>query len=82
MIQAVARRRNEPRSARRAANQRRYRARVRQCRASYRVDIDGQILSMLIRRRYIDEREADDARIVGEALTHLLADLAAGDPLI
>jgi hypothetical protein len=79
---SVAARRPLDRRANAATKQRRYRDRVRQCRASYRVDIDDRILSMLIRRRYIDEAEVADARAVSEALTHLVADLAAGDPLI
>src|SRR5262249_62331953 len=85
-LAALAHRRpNKPHGAsnsRRAANQHRYRERVKKCRACCRVDYDDRILSMLIRRRYIDEREAADTHVVGEALTHLLADLAAGDPLI
>jgi hypothetical protein len=79
---STARRALPDRRAANAAKQKRYRERVRHCRASYHIDADDRVLSMLIRRRYIDEAEAADAGAVGEAITLLLADLAANDPLI
>lgn len=48
---------------------RRWRERSRKCQAAYYVDADDRVLSMLIRRRYIDEHQAADKDAVRRALT-------------
>ena len=57
----------------------RCRARQKQCRAQYRADADGAVLTMLINRHYLDEAEVDDAREVGKAITVFLSDHAEMD---
>jgi hypothetical protein len=47
---------------------RRWRERSRKCQAAYYVDADDRVLSMLIRRRYIDEHQAVDKDAVRRAL--------------
>lgn len=55
------------------------RARVKLCRASYWAEADDLVLTMLVRRRYLGEDEADNDREVGRAITLFLADHAALD---
>jgi hypothetical protein len=67
---------------RRAVNrnaQRRWRERQKKCQASYRCDVDGAVLNMLVRRRYIAENEVSDAKEVAKAITLFLADIARLD---
>jgi hypothetical protein len=44
--------------------------------ARSQVEYSGDVLTMLIRLRWLDESEADDARKVGSAISRLLADTA------
>jgi hypothetical protein len=55
---------------------RRFRARRRNGRACYRVELDGEGLSFLIRTRWLLEAEASDRLAVGAALTRMIADAA------
>ena len=62
-----------------AERQRRFRERTRKCAAAYWVDADDRVLTMLRRRKYIEEHELEDERAVGEAIRLFVADLAEID---
>ena len=57
----------------------RWRARGKKQQAASWVDYDDRVLTMLIKRRYISEQEADDKSQVRRALTLFLADITAAD---
>jgi hypothetical protein len=57
----------------------RHRARRKKCRASYHCDVDGSVLDMLVRRKYIEDHETDDPLEVSAAITLFLADHAKAD---
>ena len=57
----------------------RWRARGKKQQAASWVDFNDKVLTMLVRRRYLTENEADDKSQVRRALTLFLADIAAAD---
>jgi hypothetical protein len=59
--------------------QRRFRARGKKQQASSWVDYSDRVLSMLIKRKYLDENESGDKSQVRRALTLFLADIASQD---
>jgi hypothetical protein len=61
------------------ASVQRSRERVRKCQAQGKFRYDGRLIDVLIKRRYIDEREVGSATAINEAVTVLLADLVAAD---
>jgi hypothetical protein len=61
------------RQATRRARDRRYRERVRSCRAVALVEYDASVLDLLLRTGWASEAELGDARAVGEALGRMLA---------
>ena len=63
---------NRP-AALRKARDARYKARRDACRAVARVEFDGSILDFLIKTHWLAERDAADARAVGEAISMLAA---------
>jgi hypothetical protein len=64
-----------PCTNRRSAAQRRWRERVRSCRAVYPVELDAGDLQFLVEEvHYLDEAEAGDKAAVGEAVRRLLKD--------
>jgi hypothetical protein len=68
--------------ARRRANklaQQRWRARQRQCRASFRCDVGPRAMSMLVARGYLLDTETGDPHEVSEAVTLFLNDHAEAD---
>jgi hypothetical protein len=74
----AARRPLDPRRAR-AANreaQARWRARQKACAASYRVDANDRVLTMLVFRKYLDDAETGNERAVAEAISVFMADHA------
>jgi hypothetical protein len=76
--------RPQPSSTRRAQLRRlrdaRHRERVKQGKVMAPVEVDGQVVSWLIRIRWLTEAEADqgDARIIGQAISSGLAASAKG----
>jgi hypothetical protein len=61
--------------------QRRFRVRGKKQQAASWVDYSDKVLSMLIRRKYINEHEAENKTEIRKALTQFLADIAAADEL-
>jgi hypothetical protein len=59
--------------------QARWRARQRQCAASYLVDVTPAVLAMLLRHRYLLEDEVNDPREVGASIALFLRDAAEAD---
>ena len=59
--------------------QQRWRLRGKRQQAASWCDYDDKVLTMLIKRRYISEQEADAKSQVRRALTLFLADIAAAD---
>jgi hypothetical protein len=68
------RRRRQKREA-----QRRWRARQKKLQASYRVDAGPAVLNMLVRRKYIDDHETENAMEVGKAISLFMNDHAELD---
>jgi hypothetical protein len=64
------------RSGRRASAQRRYRQRQRDGRAVYRVEVDGEVVALLIRTRWLAEADAGDKQAVGRAISAMISDAA------
>jgi hypothetical protein len=60
-----------------AARARRYRQRVGRSVACVQVEIDGELLSLLIRLHWLKESEASNAVSVGRALTEMLKSISA-----
>ena len=60
---------------RRREQQRRHRLREREGRRVYPVELDGGIVDMLVRLRWLDNGAAGDDQEVGRAVTLLLADV-------
>jgi hypothetical protein len=63
------------------ASVQRSRERVKMHQALAKLAYDDRALSMLIRRKYLDEDEAADAAAIDEAFSVLVADLAEADAL-
>jgi hypothetical protein len=59
--------------------QRRFRARTKKLQAASWCDYDAKVLDMLIRRKYLNENEAEDKSQIRRALTLFLADIAHAD---
>jgi hypothetical protein len=77
MMPAAARRKRDPIANR--EDQRRHRKRLKKCQRSYRVDLDGPAINMLVRRRYLDDDEANDDAAVGLAVSVFMRDHAEID---
>jgi hypothetical protein len=59
-----------------AERTRRYRRRQANGRAVYPVEADGDVVGLLIRLHWLDERDASDKAAVGRAIARMLADAA------
>jgi hypothetical protein len=59
--------------------QRRFRVRGKKQQAASWVDYSDKVLSMLIKRKYLNENEVENKSEVRRALTLFLADIAAAD---
>jgi hypothetical protein len=67
-------------AARRAVDrerQRRYRALKRQRKATYRVTIDADVIDLLVRLKWLPDRDATNPHCVAQAISALLKDAAA-----
>jgi hypothetical protein len=64
---------------RRCEQQRRHRQRQREGRRAYLVELDGDIIDMLVRLRWLDKGVAEDDQEVRSAVRRLLVDAAKGD---
>jgi hypothetical protein len=62
--------------ARRAARDRRHRQRMRDGRTVVGVEIDARVLELLVRLRWLAERDAADRGAVGQAIAAMLQDAA------
>lgn len=80
MLQRRSRRDRE--RARRAAASRRWRQRVRAGKAVYPVEGDAEITDMLVRTRWLADREVHGRTEVGQAIARLLKDMARGSKKI
>lgn len=65
---------------RRREQQRRHRQREREGRRAYQVDLDGDVISMLVHLRWLDDGKAGDDREVGSAVRRLLIEAASALP--
>jgi hypothetical protein len=65
--------------ARHTRRQRVYRSRVRNGLTVIPVEVGADILDLLVRLRWLDDRLADDRNAVGRAITRMLLDVAEGD---
>jgi hypothetical protein len=59
--------------------QRAYRARMRNGQMVAPVEVGADILDLLVRLRWLDDRLAGDRIAVGQAITRMLLDAARGD---
>jgi hypothetical protein len=66
----------DARRARRREQQRRHRARQEAGRACYAVELDGAVINMLVRLRWLAGDDATDKCAVGKAIARMLADAA------
>jgi hypothetical protein len=64
---------------RRTNRQRAYRSRVRNGQTVAPVEVDADIVDLLVRLRWLDDRRAGDRNAVGQAISRMLVDAARRD---
>ena len=68
------------RRAARAARDRRYRQRVKACKAVYRIEGDAELLDTLVKLHWIGEEELTDKRAVERAIGAMLKSVRRDRP--
>jgi hypothetical protein len=66
--------------ARHTNRQRVYRSRVRNGQMVAPVEVGAEIVDLLVRLRWLDDRLAGERTVVGTAITRMLVDAAKGGP--